>query len=75
MNADQAQEAFKRERPFATQSRVETMNAAWDYLAKVNKAAKNIFADNFAKLQQYLLPGSPSATTQKETPPPSPQPN
>jgi len=23
------------------------------------------FADNFAKLQQYLLPGSPSATTQK----------
>ena len=72
MNADQAQEAFKRERPFATQSRVETMNAAWDYLAKVNKAAKNIFADNFAKLQQYLLPGSPAATMPKETPPAPP---
>jgi hypothetical protein len=38
-------------------------------LLKVNKASKNVFADDYAKLQQYLRPDEPDYTPKEEEPP------
>jgi len=70
LDADQVQESYKKERIVITQQRIETLNKAWEFVMKVNKASKNIFADNYAKLKQYLLPDEVSPAT----PPPAPQP-
>lgn len=42
----------------AKQNRVIKLNAVWQYRREVAKAAKYIYADNYAKYQQYLLPAS-----------------
>jgi hypothetical protein len=55
LNADNMQEVFIREKPVVTQGRVETLNAAWEFVMKVNRASKDIFADDYAKLQQYVI--------------------
>jgi hypothetical protein len=57
LDADQEQETYKKDRLVITQERIQILNTAWEYVLKVNKASKNIYADNFAKLKQYLLPG------------------
>ncbi len=33
------------------------MNAVWDYLRDIAEAAKSIYRDDYAKYNQYLLPG------------------
>ncbi len=67
LEADQAQESYKKERVIITQQRIEKLNAAWEYVLKVNKASKNIFADNYAKLQQYILPGESAPEEPEQT--------
>jgi hypothetical protein len=58
VNAKTALEMAKNSRVGSTQSRVTLMNAVWAYRTKVAKAAKNVFANNFAQYKTYLLPAS-----------------
>jgi len=57
------QELSKDSRPSATQARYALLNAVWAYRTKVAKAAKVIFANDYAKYKLYLLPASEEATT------------
>jgi hypothetical protein len=54
--ANQVQENYKGDRPVVSQERIELLNKVWEFLLKVNKASKNVFADDYAKLKQYLRP-------------------
>ena len=65
-NADYEQEMFKKKRSKITQDRVIILNECYEYMQKVSKAAKVIFADNYVKYNNYLLP---SETPVKETVP------
>ena len=58
MDAKTTQELAKNSRSGSTQSRLALMNKVWENRSKVAKAAKNIYADNFAKYKIYLLPAS-----------------
>jgi hypothetical protein len=40
------------------QTRIGKLNAVWKCRTEVAKAAKYVYADNYAKYQQYLLPAS-----------------
>lgn len=53
-----AQEVFVKGQQPATQDRVLAMNAVWKSRTQVAAAAKIVFASDFAKYQQYLLPSS-----------------
>ena len=64
-DGDTDQEVFKKSRPVATQTRRSTHNATWAFRKQVADAAKIIYATNFAKYQQYLLP--PSETSAEDT--------
>ena len=57
-DSDTDQEVFKKGRGVATQTRVGTHDTCWGFRTKVAAAAKIIYASNFAKNQQYLLPPS-----------------
>lgn len=63
IDAKKAQELGKNSRLSATQNRVLLLNTAWGFRTKVAKAAKVIFADNYAKYKIYLLPASEEAAT------------
>lgn len=54
------QEVVIKEQLTATQNRVESMNLVYEKRSLIAQAAKIIYADNFAKYQQYLLPNSGS---------------
>ena len=56
-NANRDQEIKIRKRGTATQTRIGLLNAAWDFMTKTAKAAKIIYKDNYAKFNEYLLPG------------------
>lgn len=57
--ANQIQEQAKSERGVTTQTRVLAWNGVWKRLRQVNVMSKEVFKDNPAKLEQYLLyPGS-----------------
>ena len=58
IDAKTTQEVAKNSRPSTTQNRVILMNKVWENRCKVAKAAKYIYADNFAKYKTYLLPAS-----------------
>lgn len=66
VEADQAQELFKKNRLVITQGRINSLNNAWDYTMKVNRASKVVYAGNYAKLQQFLLPGESSSSGGEE---------
>lgn len=63
IDAKKDQELGKNSRLSATHTRVILLNKAWGYRTKVAKAAKVIYADNYAKYKIYLLPASEEATT------------
>jgi hypothetical protein len=63
MDAKKEQELGKNSRLSTTQNRIVLLNTAWGYRTKVAKAAKVIYADNYAKYKIYLLPASEEATT------------
>ncbi len=67
-DADQAQELYKKERLLFTQARIQKLNTAFEYMRKVNKASKIIFADDYAKLKQYMLPGEIASEVEKTEP-------
>jgi len=52
------QENAKKDRLKQTQDRIVLMNKVWASISRVNKASKSVYRNNFAKLQQYLLPGA-----------------
>lgn len=56
--ADRAQEAGIKDRGLQTQTRIGLLNEVWKMIQRVNRASKNVFAGNYAKLQQYLLPAA-----------------
>lgn len=52
------QDKFKEEQQTATQNRITSMNNVWGFRTRVSEASKLIFAGDFAKYQQYLLPST-----------------
>ena len=56
INADYEQEMSKKKRPAVTQERIEKLNECFQFMQKVSKAGKIIFANNRAKFDQYLMP-------------------
>lgn len=58
--ANTKQEAAKGGRPVATQDRIITLNKPWDVTVDVSRAGKDIYHDNAAKHESYLLPASES---------------
>jgi hypothetical protein len=58
-----AQEVAKNSRLGVTQNRVILLNNVWASRTKLAKAAKVIFAANYAKYKLYLLPASEEAGT------------
>ena len=64
--ANQKQEAFKKDRGVLTQERVGKLNIAWQRMQDVCNAAKYVYPENYAKLARYIV--SESKTTQTTTP-------
>lgn len=64
--ANQKQEAFKKDRGVFTQERVGKLNTSWQRMQDVCNAAKYVYPENFAKLARYIISES------KGTPPPKP---
>lgn len=56
-DAIKAEKKREKERPEITQQRVDGLNAVWTFLQKIAETAKSIYRDDFAKYNQYLLPG------------------
>lgn len=57
------QESAIANRPVATQDRIVAYNTVWGLLQTLNIASKEVYKDNPAKLEQYLLyPGSQDST-------------
>lgn len=63
-SANEQQEAFKGGRPVLTQDRIITLNTSWNITVDVCRAGKDIFHDNPAKYESYLLPGTQSGAPQ-----------
>lgn len=49
------QEVKKSQRPVSTQERNKKMNIVWDYRVEICNASKEVYEDDYAKQQQYLL--------------------
>jgi hypothetical protein len=49
------QEVKKSQRPVTTQERNKKMNIVWDYRVEIAEASKEVYEDDYAKQQQYLL--------------------
>lgn len=64
--ADYNQEIAKKGRPLLTQDRINMLNECYGYMQKVSKAAKIIFAGNYAKYNQYLLPSESAEKKEEE---------
>lgn len=54
-DANELQEELKRELLVKTQTRLEAYNKVWDSAIAVSNASKQVYVDDYAKLQQYLL--------------------
>lgn len=70
-NADYEQEISKKKRPAATQERIVLLNECYQYLQRVCKAGKIIFANDYVKYNQYLLPDESSFKKEEPTAPPT----
>lgn len=55
------QEVFAKDQPKATRARIEIMNSVWASRTLVAAASKLVYANDFVKYQQYLLPSSDAA--------------
>ena len=59
LNANSAQEVFKKQRPKLTEDRIIVLNTCYTFVAQVNLAAQLVFKTDFAKQNQYVyLPTS-----------------
>ena len=58
--ANRAQEVAKKNRLETTQNRSKAMNEVWRAVKVINVASKSVFRNNYAKLQQYLMPAAAS---------------
>ena len=54
-DANEAQEEFKQVIKLRTEERIAAYNKVWDSMKAVSAASKQVFVDDYAKLQQYLL--------------------
>ena len=54
-NANEAQEDFKQEIKLKTEERIVAYNKVWGYMKAASAASKQVYANNYAKQQQYLL--------------------
>lgn len=70
-NADYEQEISKKKRPAATQERIEMLNECYEYMKKVSRAGKIIFANDYVKYNQYLLPDESSSKKEEPAEPPT----
>lgn len=61
ITANVQQQQLIKERPTTTADRIEKMNTVYRFCQKVNRASKQVFLGNYAKIQQYLLPASENA--------------
>lgn len=59
------QEIFISNRPGLTSVRVEKMNEIWKRLAQISELSQIIYADNFVKMQLFLLPQRKASNTDK----------
>jgi hypothetical protein len=71
--ADYEQEILKKKRPELTQERIVKLNECFEMMQRVSRAAKIIFANNYAKYNQYLMPNE--ASEKKVVPATPAQPN
>lgn len=67
-NADLEQEKLKKKRPELTQDRINILNECYKYMQNVSRVGKIIYAGNYAKYNQYLLPNE--RTEEKKEPEP-----
>lgn len=58
------QELAKKSRPVKTQERINLMNIVWKTMQTINRATKGIYIGNYAKLNEYELPGRSQAGEQ-----------
>jgi hypothetical protein len=72
IGADFDQELSKKKRPTVTQERIEKLNECYAIMQKVSKAGKIIFAANYAKYNQYLMPNETAAKKPEEPAPAKP---
>jgi len=54
-DANEAQEEFKQVIKLRTEERIAAYNKVWESMKAVSAASKQVFVDDYAKLQQYLL--------------------
>ncbi len=55
IDADKAQETAKQNRLLITDERINLFNKVWEYISRLNKLSKIVFADDYTKLKQYQL--------------------
>ena len=58
--ANRAQEMAKKVRLDLTQGRTITMKAVWTGIKTINIASKSVYRNNYARLQQFLMPAPAS---------------
>ena len=58
--ANREQEMAKKARLELTQTRTQTMNAVWTAIKTINLASKSVYRNNYARLQQFLMPAPAS---------------
>lgn len=63
LDARTNQELAKNARGGFTQNRVDALNKVWGFRLAVARAAKQIFANNYARYNVYLLPASEESDT------------
>ncbi|HPI39089.1 MAG TPA: hypothetical protein PK397_14195 [Ignavibacteriaceae bacterium] len=68
IDADKVQDNYIKNRPVYTQNRVIAMNRIWDGLVKICNAGKNIFRNDYAKLQKYDIPTPKVSSTANDEP-------
>lgn len=54
-DANEVQEEFKQEIKLRTEERIAAYNKVWDSMKAVSAASKQVYVDDYAKQQQYLL--------------------
>lgn len=58
IDANVLQQQMIKERPTTTADRIKKMNTVYRFCQKVNRASKQVFIDDYAKINEYLLPAS-----------------
>lgn len=69
--ANNNQENFKKGRPVMTQERIDSYNLLWKHIVDLARAGKDIYKNNYAKYQRYVIV-SGSGGEEEIIPPPEP---